>query len=177
MTQKKLTYFITILLILITIIIGINLLVNYKSTVDVRKENELIHFIEQTDKVRNISIVKQSDYQELHCVLYTLGGYLRLFILEKSIIPNRYIYYGGAGGTNRFRTYNFADSKGVLIIVYGDNTEIQANTYTMKNSTITYTENIHNMDYVLRVYRIPDSYNLDSDLCTFDANETLISEY
>ncbi len=70
MTQKKLTHFITILLILITIIIGINLLVNYKSTVDVRKENELIHFIEQTDKVRNISIVKQSDYQELHCVLY-----------------------------------------------------------------------------------------------------------
>jgi len=47
----------------------------------------------------------------------------------------------------------------------------------MKNSTITYTENIHNMDYVLRVYRIPDSYNLDSDLWTFDANETLISEY
>lgn len=137
MRLNRYSYYIMILLILFTIIIGIILALNYFSSVEIHNEKRLIQFIEKKDKVNNISIVKESDYQEIHCILYTFNGVVRLFILEKNLIPNRYEYFGGSYGSTDFGTYNYGDNKGALIIVYGDNTKHQAYRYNMKNGEVT----------------------------------------
>ncbi|HWT76475.1 MAG TPA: hypothetical protein VN258_17395 [Mobilitalea sp.] len=153
------------------------LCLDYSHSVDNKNEFALMRFIEERDNVSNISIIKQSDYENIHSILYTCNGSIKLFIMEKSTISNRYKYFDGSGGSSGFGTYNCFDSNGVLIIVYGDNSSLNASKYAMENGTVTYLENIENIDYVLRIYRFPRSFDMNSNLYLYDSNGGLIREY
>lgn len=54
---------------------------------------------------------------------------------------------------------------------------MKASKYSMENRVLTYTENINNFDYVLRIFRMTDSYDIESNLYVYDTNNKLIRQY
>lgn len=148
--------------------------INYQSSVNISDKQELIQFVEKHDKVSNITLLKTSENGELYSLIYQYKDKTRLFILEKSKFLNRYSYFGGSNGSDDFGTYNFGNPQYALIIVYGDNTKLNAIKYTMKNQDKVYSQDIENMDYVLQIYRLPSSDNINSILQLYDSKNNEI---
>lgn len=170
--MKNIKPFVGILITVISII-SLIILFNYMTTINIMDKQKLVHFIEKHDRVTPVSIVKTSKNGELYSVLYQYNNKTRLFILEKSkFIRNRYQYFGGGYNNRFFNTYNFSNSKYALIIVYGDNTKTHAAKYSMKNDDITYSEDLKDMDYVLRIFRIPYSNNISSNLKLYTSDNS-----
>lgn len=177
MSKKRIIYGISVVLTILALFIGGKFLINYYGMVDVTDEGELIQYISDNDNANEISILKTSQSGEFFAILYKFNDSVRLFILEKTIIPNYYRRLGGSHTGQSFGTYNFADSKGALIIVFGDNSVLNASKYSIMNEGITYSEEIKDMDFVLRIFHIPDSNDTGSDFYLYDSNNNQIRFY
>lgn len=175
--RQKIMKYVYVILVLLVIVIGIEFVANYYNSVDITDNSKLIQYISNKDHIRDISILKEKHSGKLFSILYKGNDSVRLILLERTEIPNRYKILGGSHTGQSFGTFNYGDSKGTLIIVFGDNSVIKASKYSMKNDDITYSENIENTDYVLRIFRTPDNNTINSDLYLYDTNNNQIGSY
>ncbi len=175
--RQKIFKYIYVFFAFLALVIGSEYVVNYYNTIDIKNNSKLIQYVSNKDNISDITILKESESGKLFSILYKGKDSIRLMILERTKIPNRYKILGGSHTGQSFGTFNFGNSKGTLIIVFGDNSVINASKYSMESGGITYSESIKNMDYVLRIFRIPDSNDINSNLYLYDSNNNQIGFY
>lgn len=151
---------------------------HYISSIGISDEQELINFISKKEKVEQVNILATKIQDEFLAVYYNNGTKNHLIVLKKdSIFSNRYEYFGGASSSFQFDTFNFGQSSSWgLIIVYGNNIDLKANSYKFYSSGNTYTkQNLEN--YVLDIYKIENTSDITSDGCVYDKNGNKIYEF
>lgn len=173
--MKKLVISIIVGMLLIT---GSYLGNHFLTSKDVITDEKLEEFISNKEGIDNVSILARASKEDLLAVLYNDGVDDKLFILEQDkIFKNRYIYFGGGHHTATFATYNGSDSEyGTLIIVYGNNSELQAYSYQFVNDGTQYEkQNIG--QYIVDIYILNESKSISCEGHVYDSNNALIGEF
>ena len=164
--------------VLLLIIVGY-MAVHFLSSENVFSDKGLEKLICKEQGVDDVSILARDYEKDLLAVLYSDGlddG--KLFILEQDeIFKDRYRYFGGANHTATFATYNGGHPKyGTLIIVYGNNSELQAYSYQFVNDGKQYEkENIG--QYIVDIYILNQSKSISCEGYVYDSNNALIGEF
>ena len=171
--------------LVISIIVGMLLITvsylggHFLTSKDVTTDKKLEEFISNKEGIDNVNILARDYEEDLLAVLYSDGlddG--KLFILEQDeIFKDRYRYFGAGNHTATFATYNGSDSEyGTLIIVYGNNSELQAYSYQFVNDGKQYEkQNIG--QYVVDIYLLKESKNISCEGYVYDRNNNLIGEF
>lgn len=132
------------------------------NTVRLSNRDDIINYIsnelyKDEDALFDIKIIENKG-NRMYILYSDKKNDTRLLIMErKYFINNRYNRYGGGGGNNPINTYITGSPRETLIVVYGNNSRVQAYRYSITNDNITYSECIKNRDYFLTVYQIPYS--------------------
>lgn len=126
------------------------------------------NYLKDKNDTSAVDIVKTVENRNEIFILYR-GDDNRIamaYFEPSKIINSRYVYSGGAKSSELFDSYNFGTPQGTLIVIYGDNTKILADTVSFTNGDITYCEQISNKDYVLSVYRLDKGDSISAENIT-----------
>ncbi len=166
------------IVVLLLIVVGY-IAVHFLSSKNVFSDKELEKLICKEQGVDDVSILARDYEEDLLAILYSDGlddG--KLFILEQDkIFKDRYKYFGAGNHTATFATYNAGDSEhGTLIIVYGNNSELQAYSYQFVNDGKQYEkQNIG--QYIVDIYILNESKSISCEGHVYDSNNALIGEF
>ncbi|MHC1746947.1 MAG: hypothetical protein AB9856_00990 [Cellulosilyticaceae bacterium] len=169
--MKKKIFFCGILLVLI-FYLGLH----YIGSVDVSDDKKLSSFIRKEESIGKVEILEKAYKEELLAVLYRNEEKVELFILEQAgIFNNRYRYFGGGSSSTQFDTYDYwSPELGQLMILYGNNDDLNAYSYTFKHQGKEYKK--QELDkYVLDIYIFKDGEDIFRDGKVYDKDKQVIS--
>ncbi|GAA0180975.1 hypothetical protein SH2C18_35760 [Clostridium sediminicola] len=140
-------------------------------------EGELADYISREENIEKVDIKETKVQDGFLAVYYNNGTKDKLIILEEDkIFSNRYKYFGGSSSSSEFNTFNFGQSSTwALIVVYGNNKELKANSYEFVNNGNTYTSEELG-DYVLDIYKINETSDISSNGHLYDKNGKVICQ-
>ncbi|WP_313132707.1 hypothetical protein [Anaerocolumna sp.] len=138
---------VSILFIFISIII-----ISNKSVKN--NDQSLINFFKKNEK--EVKILRRERNENDLFVLYQVdnGDIFMKWFTQYRMFRNYYRPIGEAfSSTKFFNTYNTGNPEEALIVLYGDNSSLNAHKVEFSIDNITISENISNIKYVLSVYR------------------------
>lgn len=175
--MRRKWYFCGIFVIVIAAAAVLFIVLGRKYYVNPNDSESLIRYLARsTDSAEDIAILKAaSDESGEYCaVLYETGGEQELLILKKKL-GTAFEYFGGASSSQAVSTYHYGDEKETLIIIYGDNTQLNAASYTFYNDGNAYQKEDLG-SYILDVYVLEVSGDMSSGGHLYDqsGNEVAI---
>ena len=117
----------------------------------------LIRYLSRSTGSEDISILQvAADGSGKYCaVLYEAGDEDKLLVLKQKS-GTAFEYFGEASSSQPVSAYNYGDEYETLIIIYGDNTQLNAASYTFCNNGSEYQKDDLG-GYILDVYLLEPS--------------------
>lgn len=153
---------ILILIFIFSVLCTMFLIYEFNSTVDISNKDALLKYIAKKDKVDTVTFVKENNKDDYYCILYSYDDLYRVIIFEK-IFLNRYKFKGSAGNSRNIGSYNVKP----IIVIYGNNKELNANYYEFTNNNKKYSMKELG-DYILDIYIIKNANSASSHGYFFD---------
>lgn len=156
--------------VVVAALLLIGLVWELATTVDGNSVEAMARCIEKQQGIPSVQVLNTNKTDRFLCVLYDGHAHSpALFIWESSLLPGRYRSVGGGHTTEAIGTYNFNQSgRWSLIVVYGDNTQLNAASYTFINHASTYGRDGLEPLF-LDVYVLPNTPDAASPGTLFDA--------
>lgn len=113
----------------------------YQTSVDVSDAKALEQYIENEMGEASVKVLKTS-YKDDFCGVYYQSTEGEALFLMKAVMTrtNRYRYFGYGKCSTEIGTFQYNESGSwSLIVVYGDNTELQGASYTLQSDGRFYT--------------------------------------
>ena len=138
------------------------------SYIDPNDQESLIGYLSRSTGSDDISILQTAaDGSRKYCaVLYEAGDEDKLLVLKQKS-GTAFEYFGEASSSQPVSTYNYGDEYETLIIIYGDNTQLNAASYTFCNNGSEYQKDDLG-GYILDVYLLEPSGDPSSSGYLYD---------
>lgn len=148
-----------------------------------------LHIDKQNNQMSKLTIAKDLDitttdiryiqYDESTTCLYVLyqsGGYTSLQIYKSnSLFKNYFTHYGASSSASKaINAYTSLSETAGTVVIFGDNTILNADRYSFVNSGKEYTKEIE-QEYFIHIYMINEMTDIETSGYIYDVNGDIIS--
>ncbi len=150
----------------------------YQTSVDVSDAKALEQYIENEMGEASVKVLKTS-YKDDFCGVYYQSTEGEALFLMKAVMSrtNRYRYFGYGKCSTEIGTFQYNESGSwSLIVVYGDNTELQGASYTLQSDGRFYTRS--NLgDTLVDIYIIENTASAMAQGTLYSAEEEVLLSF